>query len=171
MLQLHRNPLHPPPINSTFIPSNRCPTIMAPQQPVPNPILDPLDISPLPKPFKTTHWKPPARRNKNLKQILQEDAKANTAPTTTDAGKPTADSGAGGVRSPVGATYTNIESAPSFHPARAHWCDITGLPSRYMDPKTKLRYTGMEIYKAIQTLPPGSADGYLELRGANVVLK
>jgi len=29
----------------------------------------------------------------------------------------------------------------------------------------------MEVYRAVTSLPPGSADGYLELRGANVVLK
>lgn len=159
---------------------------MPPQQATPNPVLDPLDIAPLTKPFKNTYWKAPVRRNKNLKQILQEDVRAaaattvtttthpplppphhhQTAPTNPISADPTAPR-----PSLVGATYTNIESAPSFHPARAHWCDITGLPGKYIDPKTKLRYTDMEIYKAIANLPPGSADGYLELRGANVVLK
>lgn len=165
---------------------------MPPQQVTPNPILDPLDISPLAKPFKNPYWKAPVRRNKNLKQILQEDVRAaaattiatstplppphhhhshqttSTNPINTPAADPTL---ASPKPSLVGATYTNIESAPSFHPARAHWCDITGQPGKYIDPKTKLRYADMEIYKAITNLPPGSADGYLELRGANVVLK
>ncbi|KAF8473471.1 YL1 nuclear protein C-terminal domain-containing protein [Kalaharituber pfeilii] len=165
---------------------------MAPQQPASNTVLDSLDITSLDKPFKNPYWKPPARRNKNLKQIVQEDVRSQAAAAlSADAAAPSASGSsiakptdsvaatsaaappapAAANRTSVGATYTNIESAPSFHPARAHWCDITGLPARYTDPKTKLRYADMEVYKAIQNLPPGSADGYLELRGANVVLK
>ena len=69
-------------------------------------------------------------------------------------------------------TYTNIESAPSLHPAhQKHYCDITGLPSRYTDPKTKLRYYDKEIFAVVRTLPPGGPDQYLTARGANVVLK
>ena len=69
-------------------------------------------------------------------------------------------------------TYTNIESAPSLHPAHSkQYCDITGLPSRYTDPKTKLRYYDREIFSVVRTLPPGAPDQYLAARGANVVLK
>ena len=69
-------------------------------------------------------------------------------------------------------TYTNIESAPSLHPAHLkHYCDITGLPSRYTDPKTRLRYYDKEIFGVLRTLPPGGPDQYLAARGANVVLK
>ncbi|RMD45011.1 hypothetical protein DV735_g16, partial [Chaetothyriales sp. CBS 134920] len=69
-------------------------------------------------------------------------------------------------------TYTNIESAPSLHPAhQKQYCDITGLPSRYTDPKTKLRYYDKEIFQVVRTLPPGGPDQYLAARGANVVLK
>ncbi|RMZ91759.1 hypothetical protein DV736_g1005, partial [Chaetothyriales sp. CBS 134916] len=69
-------------------------------------------------------------------------------------------------------TYTNIESAPSLHPAhQKQYCDITGLPSRYTDPKTKLRYYDREIFQVVRTLPPGGPDQYLAARGANVVLK
>ena len=64
-------------------------------------------------------------------------------------------------------TYINIESPPSFRPKR-HWCDITGLPATYTDPKTKLRYANKEVYGVLQNLGPGIADKYLELRGANV---
>ncbi|KAI5794379.1 YL1 nuclear protein C-terminal domain-containing protein [Peziza echinospora] len=152
---------------------------MAPQQPVPNTVLDPLDITILPKPFKNPNWKPAARRNKNLKQILQEANRAQAAllnPPAPAADAPAAAAAAPSQAAPkpptiVGATFTNIESAPSLHPARAHWCDITGLPARYTDPKTKLRYADKEVYKAIGNLPPGNAEGYLELRGANIILK
>ena len=69
-------------------------------------------------------------------------------------------------------TYTNIESAPSLHPAhQKHYCDITGLPSRYTDPKTRLRYYDKEIFGVVRTLPPGGPDQYLAARGANVGLK
>lgn len=69
-------------------------------------------------------------------------------------------------------TYTNIESAPSLHPANhRHYCDVTGLPSTYTDPKTKLRYYDKEIFAVVRTLPPGATDQYLAARGANVVLK
>ncbi|MCJ1254557.1 chromatin-remodeling complex subunit ies6 [Lignoscripta atroalba] len=70
------------------------------------------------------------------------------------------------------ATYTNIESAPSLHPAhQKHYCDITGLPAPYTDPKTRLRYYDKEVFGVVRTLPQGVAEKYLEARGAHVVLK
>jgi INO80 complex subunit C len=77
----------------------------------------------------------------------------------------------GGTGGPA-VTYTNIESAPSLHPANhKHYCDVTGLPSRYTDPKTKLRYYNKEIFAVVRSLPQGAPDQYLAARGANVVLK
>jgi len=67
-------------------------------------------------------------------------------------------------------TYTNIESAPSLQ-TKKHYCDITGLPSRYTDPKTKLRYHNQEIFGVIRTISQGTPDQYLAARGANVILK
>lgn len=67
-------------------------------------------------------------------------------------------------------TYTNIESAPSLQ-TKKQYCDVTGLPARYTDPKTKLRYYNSEIFGVIRTFPPGVPDQYLAARGANVVLK
>lgn len=70
------------------------------------------------------------------------------------------------------ATYTNIESAPSLHPAsQKHYCDITGLPANYTDPKSRLRYVNKEVFDVIRTLPQGAAERYLEARAAHVVLK
>lgn len=70
------------------------------------------------------------------------------------------------------ATYTNIESAPSLHPAhQKHYCDITGLPGPYTDPKTRLRYHNKEVFEVVRSLPQGVAEKYLEARGAHVVLK
>ena len=70
------------------------------------------------------------------------------------------------------ATYTNIESAPSLHPGeKKHYCDITGLPASYTDPKTRLRYCNKEIFDVVRGLPQGVAEKYLEARGAHVILK
>ena len=68
-------------------------------------------------------------------------------------------------------TYTNIESAPSLHAAKKHYCDITGLPARYTDPKTKLRYHNQEMFGVVRILGSAATDQYLAARGANVILK
>lgn len=44
-------------------------------------------------------------------------------------------------------------------------------PITMNDPKTKLRYADGEVYRALRSLPVGGAEKYLEIRGANVVLK
>ncbi|KAL3410544.1 hypothetical protein V8F44DRAFT_635133 [Aspergillus fumigatus] len=54
-------------------------------------------------------------------------------------------------------TYTNIESAPSLHPSQhTRYCDITGLPAPYTDPKTRLRYHDKEVFGVIRTLSQGT---------------
>jgi INO80 complex subunit C len=68
------------------------------------------------------------------------------------------------------ATYTNIESAPSLAPLK-HYCDVTGLPAPYLDPKTRLRYHNREVFAMIRNLPQGVAEQFLEARGAHTVLK
>lgn len=68
------------------------------------------------------------------------------------------------------ATYTNIESAPSLAHSK-HYCDITGLPGPYTDPKTRLRYHDKEVFAVIRTLGQGVAEQYLEARGAHTILK
>ncbi|WYZ45356.1 hypothetical protein EsH8_VIII_000672 [Colletotrichum jinshuiense] len=67
-------------------------------------------------------------------------------------------------------TYTNIESAPSLAHGK-RYCDITGLPAPYVDPKTRLRYNNKEVFGLIRNLPQGAAEQYLEARGAHTVLK
>jgi INO80 complex subunit C len=69
-----------------------------------------------------------------------------------------------------GATYMNIESAPTLAPTK-HYCDITGLPAPYTDPKTRLRYHNKEIFGVVRTLGQGVAEQYLEARGAHTILK
>ncbi|KAL6718326.1 chromatin-remodeling complex subunit ies6 [Lecanora helva] len=176
-------------------------------------LLDQLDLTLKPRPFRNSRWKPSQRRNKNIKQIVTEAARkeASLMPTHENSGTttpiPRASGTASGIATPVStngtvtqsriseatqnlstvvlernlqaslsngpiATYTNIESAPSFHPAhQKHYCDITGLPASYTDPKTRLRYHNKEVFDVVRSLNQGVAEKYLEARGAHVVLK
>ncbi|TQV98845.1 hypothetical protein V2A60_007456 [Cordyceps javanica] len=76
----------------------------------------------------------------------------------------------GGSGSTPAATYTNIESAPSLAHAK-RYCDVTGLPAPYFDPKTRMRYHNKEIFALLRSLPQSTAELYLEARGAHTVLK
>ena len=78
----------------------------------------------------------------------------------------------GGAGAMMAATYSNIESAPSLHPAhQRRYCDITGLPAPYTDPKSRLRYHNQEVFRVVRGLGQGVAETYLEARGAHVILK
>ncbi|KAK0391131.1 hypothetical protein NLU13_0633 [Sarocladium strictum] len=76
----------------------------------------------------------------------------------------------GGLGAAPTATYTNIESAPSLAHAK-RYCDITGLPAPYIDPKTRLRYHNREVFGFIRSLPQGAPEQYLESRNAHTILK
>ncbi|KAF3927619.1 hypothetical protein AA313_de0209238 [Arthrobotrys entomopaga] len=172
---------------------------MAPSS-APTVLHETLDITNLVKPFKSATWKPAARRNKNLKQVLTEVNRAQAASiiasqvhteANTGDNTPIPESALAGLSARATAaqqasalqklslsvgqpapTYGNIDAAPSLHPANSgHWCDITGLPASYVDPKTKLRYTNKEVYAVIRGLGQGVSDQYLAVRGANVILK
>ena len=176
-------------------------------------LLDQLDLTLKPRPFRNPRWKPSQRRNKTIKQIVAEAARkeASIMPThensgattpnpqtsamTTGTATPNPTNGAAtqsnitqaarnlstmvleknlqvSLSSGPIATYTNIESAPSFHPAHQKpYCDITGLPSAYTDPKSRLRYHNKEVFDVVRGLNQGAAERYLEARGAHVILK
>lgn len=177
-------------------------------------LLDKLDIHSIAKPFRNPHWKPPQRRNKNLKQIIGEASRkeASVMATQNNSGistpvvpnseamtgtvTPAGNLGrqlniaqatqslstlvlerngraaAAGNGSGPAPTYTNIESAPSFHPSsQKKYCDITGLPAPYTDPKTRLRYHNKEVFGSIRTMPQNVSEGYLAARGAHTILK
>ena len=176
-------------------------------------LLDQLDLTLKPRPFRNPRWKPSQRRNKSIKQIVAEAARkeASHMPTYDNSGtsSPNAPSSAivtgaitpqpyngtftqtsisqasqnlatlvleknlqASLSSGPIATYTNIESAPSLHLRnQRHYCDITGLPASYTDPKTRLRYHNKEIFDVVRGLNQGGAERYLEARGAHVVLK
>lgn len=102
-----------------------------------------------------------AQASRSLSKLVLEKS---LRPGTTPGGL-----AAGGAGAPS-ATYTNIESAPSLAPQR-RYCDVTGLPAPYQDPKTRLRYHNAEVFGLIRSLPQGYAEQYLEARGAHTVLK
>lgn len=154
-------------------------------------LLDSLDVSHVPKPFRNPHWKPSNRRNKTLKQILAENSRKEAAllsQANADAEKEkekdkdkdafTAKDEKKQAPPPLPQpsafkyTYVNIESAPSLKASgQRHYCDITGLPAPYTDPKTRLRYHDREVFGVVRTLGPGVAESYLEARGAHFVLR
>ncbi|KAH9845666.1 Chromatin-remodeling complex subunit IES6 [Teratosphaeria destructans] len=172
-------------------------------------LLDALDMQKLPKPFRNPNWKPPQRRNKNLKQILSEAQRAQqsiintqqnsgastpaivtddgtSAPATLNpdqkdlsrivleknaaAGSSTKSNTFGAAALGPSVTYTSIQAAPSLKPKKKY-CDITGLPAKYTDPKTGLHYYNAEVYGVIRTLGTSQVQEYLAIRGANTVLK
>ncbi|ROW16803.1 hypothetical protein VPNG_01732 [Cytospora leucostoma] len=151
-------------------------------------LIEQLDIHSIHKTFRSPSWRPNQRRNKNIKAILGESQRkeASASPNLAQASRSlsklvlektlrpngagsTAGGGQGGAGAPS-ATYTNIESAPSMAPQK-RYCDVTGLPAPYQDPKTRLRYHDKEVFSLIRGLPQGYAEQYLEARGAHTVLK
>lgn len=67
-------------------------------------------------------------------------------------------------------TYVNIEAAPSTFPAKKY-CDITGLPALYTDPKTKLRFCSKEAFAIARSLPEHKIEEFLALRNAQSRIK
>ena len=152
-------------------------------------LLDRLDMHKIHKPFRNPQWKPPQRRNKTLKQIISEAQRKeqsllatqnNSGATTPLPADPPASVSATDLsravldknQQPVVPTYTytTITAAPSFKP-KQRYCDLTGLPAPYQDPKTGLRYHNREIYSVLKTLSTTQVQEYLAARGANTVLK
>ncbi|KAI1495650.1 hypothetical protein F5X99DRAFT_422749 [Biscogniauxia marginata] len=107
--------------------------------------------------------------NNNLQTGLAQASRSLSKLVLEKTLKPNGGGGGTTVSAPS-ATYTNIESAPSLaHTKR--YCDVTGLPAPYLDPKSRLRYHDREVFAFIRTLPQGGAEQYLEARGAHTVLK
>ena len=110
----------------------------------------------------------PAQASQDLSRlVLDKTAKAA-------AGNNNAGGGGGGiVAGPMGGpsvTYTSIAAAPSLKPKKKY-CDITGLPAKYRDPKSGLYYYNSEIYAIVKSLSTGQVQEYLAARGANTILK
>ncbi|KAK7519167.1 YL1 nuclear protein C-terminal domain-containing protein [Phyllosticta citriasiana] len=172
-----------------------------------NALLEKLDMFRVRKPFRNPNWKPPQRRNKNIKQIISEAQRKeasvmatqnNSGSSTpavnlsttnggTGAGTPAANGAnaniaqaaqnlsamvakGGNMSNGPAVTYTNVEAPPSLQVKRKY-CDITGLPSKYTDPKTRLRYHNAEVFGIIRTMGQSVTENYLAARGAHTVLK
>ena len=114
-----------------------------------------------PRPFKSAPTKPrTSRRNKNLKQILQDEQKVLAAQAAEAAdGNNGSSSAKASVRGRSGRKlrveglqWSDIDAPPSLLPQKKY-CDITGLEGKYTDPKTKLRFHNSEVYAVIQSLP------------------
>ncbi|KAF1812921.1 hypothetical protein P152DRAFT_330910 [Eremomyces bilateralis CBS 781.70] len=67
-------------------------------------------------------------------------------------------------------TWQGLEATPSLLPKKKY-CDITGLPASYTDPKSGLRYHNKEVFQYVRTLSQTQVEQYLEFRGAHTVLK
>ncbi|XP_044762334.1 INO80 complex subunit C [Coccinella septempunctata] len=65
--------------------------------------------------------------------------------------------------------YSSINAPPSFRPPEK-FSDLSGLPSTYTDPATRLRYANKEEYATISGLPMDITAGYLALRGASSIV-
>jgi len=98
-------------------------------------------------PFKNPDYV--RKKDKNLKQILNSER-------ASEAGSDVP-------------TYYSIQSPPTMKPT-LKYCDLSGLPALYTDPKTKLRYHAAAHYQHIQTLPDETVKAYLGLRNATNML-
>lgn len=108
----------------------------------------------MPKTFRNSSWKAPKNRNKNIKAIIAEEQRRLADK----------DLGIDDI------TYFNIDAPPSLIPSKAY-CDITGLEGKYRSPSTNLRFYNQEVAQVVRDIPPGVDQQYLELRGANIILR
>ncbi|EON64615.1 hypothetical protein W97_03848 [Coniosporium apollinis CBS 100218] len=81
-------------------------------------LLDKLDIYAVRKPWRTPHWKPPQRRNKNVKQIIAEASRkeASVMATQNNSGTSTplpaySSMATGGLATPVNGADGNLSIA------------------------------------------------------------
>lgn len=68
------------------------------------------------------------------------------------------------------ATYVNIDAAPSMVPTKKY-CDVTGLPAKYTDPVTKMRFVSKEAFRLARNLPDHKVQEFLGLRHAQTRIK
>ncbi|KAI5298033.1 hypothetical protein KEM55_003898 [Ascosphaera atra] len=93
-------------------------------------LLESLDLTRQHRPFRNPAWKPSARRNKNLKQILSEGNRKDAASAAQRAQRQQMqeqqqqqeqeqDQAQKARSGPGAVTYTNVESAPSLSASTA----------------------------------------------------
>lgn len=104
--------------------------------------------------FKSAAWHPVNKRPKQLKQLVMDEQKRLAAATLP----------------PDPVTYFLVEAPPLLRAPKTY-CDVTGLPTPYKAPGNNLRFYNAEVYDVVRGMAPGVDQQYLELRGANVVLR
>eukprot|EP01095_Lingulamoeba_sp_RSL-Kostka_P000132 TRINITY_DN1023_c0_g1_i1.p1 TRINITY_DN1023_c0_g1~~TRINITY_DN1023_c0_g1_i1.p1 ORF type:complete len:115 (+),score=13.44 TRINITY_DN1023_c0_g1_i1:58-402(+) len=109
--------------------------------------------------FKNSSWKSKtnktstkARKQKNPKQVLKLESKRFPK---LDMNRP---------------TYLSIKASPPLKPTKKY-CDISGLESKYTDPKTGLRFCNTSTFHIIQVLTSSDVQKYLGLRRAALFLR
>ncbi|KAF6014138.1 hypothetical protein HII12_001464 [Brettanomyces bruxellensis] len=109
--------------------------------------------------FKNPNRKRTKRRYRSLRQVLRDDEKRIQQKRDES-------------KTPIAniVTYQSVTAPPSLKPVKTY-CDITGLPTNYRSPTTRMRYYNKECFDMIKSLPPGVDQQYLALRKANVILK
>ncbi|XP_076061157.1 INO80 complex subunit C isoform X2 [Oratosquilla oratoria] len=65
--------------------------------------------------------------------------------------------------------YSSIDAPPAFTPGKKY-SDISGLPAKYTDPLTKLRYADTTEFHRVRDLPLDIVSGLLELRKASSIV-
>lgn len=75
-----------------------------------------------------------------------------------------------GTREPGEHSFFSIEALPSLLPQRKY-CDITGLESSYIEPKSGMYYSSSDLYPLIKSLSTAQVQDYLHIRKAHTVLK
>lgn len=68
------------------------------------------------------------------------------------------------------ATYVSVEAPPSMYPVKKY-CDVTGFPAKYTDPRSKLQYASLDVFPVVRTMAHDDAQKLLALRNAHVSLR
>ncbi|KAH3731867.1 phosphate system cyclin PHO80 [Pelomyxa schiedti] len=59
--------------------------------------------------------------------------------------------------------FSVIEAGPPAYPPKKY-CDLTGLPAAYTDPKTGLHFCNADVFHMLRQLPPDTVGKYKSLR-------
>jgi len=66
---------------------------------------------------------------------------------------------------PTEPTYVNITAPPSTLP-NPKYCDVTGLPANYTDPRTKLNYFSSDVFQLCRTMTEVDVNKLLKIRNS-----
>ena len=66
-------------------------------------------------------------------------------------------------------TYVSVRAPASVWPA-TKYCDLTGLPTKFTDPKTKLHFVDSAAFQRIRQLNQDALNKILAKRGADTSL-